>query len=78
MHKFSWPDVVIRFYLVKLFTNMFKLKIERLISVYGIKQEFIIELIGSNRVAFPKKMDKNDFTLDEQNKIKAKYGALMN
>jgi len=57
---------------------MFKLKIERLISVYGIKQEFIIELIGSNRVSFPKKLDKNDFTLDEQNKIKAKYGALMN
>ena len=57
---------------------MFRLKVKRLIEVYGIKQEYLIELINSNRVSFPKKLETDGFTDDEVSKIKAKYGALMN
>ena len=56
---------------------MFKHKVQKLITDYGIKQEYIIELINSNRVTFPKKLETNDFSEDEKQKIRNKYGALM-
>lgn len=56
---------------------MFREKVKCLIDDYGIKQEYIIKLINSNRVTFPKKLESNDFTEDEKNKIKEKYGTLM-
>ena len=56
---------------------MFREKVKRLINDYGIKQEYIIDLINSNRVTFPKKLDSNDFSYEEREKIRAKYGALM-
>jgi hypothetical protein len=56
---------------------MFKHKINRLINDYGIKQEYIIDLIGSNRVTFPKKLKTNDFSPEEKTKIEEKYGSLM-
>jgi len=56
---------------------MFREKVIRLITVYGIKREYIIDLINSNRVAFPKKLDDNSFTEEEKAKIRAKYGTLM-
>jgi len=56
---------------------MFREKVKRLISDYGIKQEYIINLINSNRVTFPKKLENNDFSEEEKNKINEKYGTLM-
>lgn len=56
---------------------MFREKVKKLINEYGIKQEFIIDLIESNRVTFPKKLESNGFTDEEKAKIREKYGALM-
>jgi hypothetical protein len=56
---------------------MFRLKIERLLKEFGIKQEAIIELIGSNRVTFAKKMANNSFSESERAAILNKYGALL-
>lgn len=56
---------------------MFREKVKRLINEYGIKQNAIIELIESNRVAFPRKIRENNFSPDEQQKILNKYGSLL-
>ena len=56
---------------------MFKLKIEKLLNEFGIKQEAIIELINSNRVTFGKKLKDNSFTEEEKTVILNKYGALL-
>lgn len=57
---------------------MFRLKIIKLINDYGIKKEYIIELINSNRVTFPKKLNGNiEFTEYEKQLITNKYGSLM-
>jgi len=57
--------------------EMFREKVKRLINEYGIKQNAIIELIESNRVAFPRKIRENNFSPDEQQKILNKYGSLL-
>ena len=57
--------------------DMFREKVKRLINEYGIKQNAIIELIESNRVAFPRKIRENNFSQDEQQKILNKYGSLL-
>jgi len=57
---------------------MFRLKVKKLIEEYGIKQEYLIELINSNRNTFPKKLTGQiEFTPKEKSKIKSKYGVLM-
>ena len=56
---------------------MFKLKIDKLINEFGIKKEKLIELIGSNRVTFGKKLKDNSFTNEEQSKIMSVYGPLL-
>jgi hypothetical protein len=56
---------------------MFKIKVNRLIREFGVKQEFIIELIGSNRVSFKKKLESNSFSDSEKQAILNKYGALL-
>ena len=56
---------------------MFKQKIEKLIKEFGVKQEYIIKLINSNRVTFKKKMNTNDFSDTEKNLILQKYGKLL-
>ena len=56
---------------------MFKQKIEKLIKEFGVKQEYIIQLINSNRVTFKKKMNTNDFFFFFKNLILQKYGKLL-
>ena len=56
---------------------MFRLKVKDLIEKYGVKQEYIIDLIGSNRVTFKKKLEKDGFEEIEKAKIIAKYGGLL-
>lgn len=56
---------------------MFKDKIIKLINVYGVKQQKIIELINSNRVTFPKKVDNNSFEPWEEKRILEVYGGLL-
>ena len=57
---------------------MFRLRVIKLIDEYGIKKEYIIELINSNRVTFPKKLNGNiEFTPHEKQLITNKYGSLM-
>lgn len=56
---------------------MFRDKVLKLINEFGIKRQSIIELIGSNRVSFPKKIENNSFEIEEQNKILSKYGGLL-
>lgn len=57
---------------------MFRLKVIKLIKEYGIKQEYLIELINSNRNTFPKKLNGEiEFTEPEKQLIKNKYGVLM-
>jgi len=56
---------------------MFKHKVEKLINEFGIKREYLIELINSNRVTFPKKLKDNTFTEEEKLKILSKYGNLL-
>jgi len=56
---------------------MFKLKIERLMNDFGVKQEALINTINSNRVTFGKKMIDNSFTPQEKEKILTKYGKLL-
>lgn len=53
---------------------MFRLKLRYLIEDYGIQQQFIIDLIGSNRVTFKKKLNGEiDFTDHEKRILKDKY-----
>ncbi len=57
---------------------MFRLKVIKLINEYGIKKEYIIELINSNRVTFPKKLKGEiEFTGIEKTLIINKYGSIM-
>lgn len=57
---------------------MFRLKVLKLIEDYGVKKEYLIELINSNRVTFPKKLKGEiEFTEPEKQKIKDKYGTLL-
>ena len=56
---------------------MFNSKVKRLIEEFGVKQEYLIQLIGSNRIKFPKQMKDNSFTDEEKNKILSKYGSLI-
>lgn len=57
---------------------MFRLKVKKLIQDYGIKQEYLIDLINSNRNTFPKKLNGEiEFTDKEKQLIKNKYGVLM-
>jgi len=59
-------------------TNMFRLKVLKLINDYGIKREYIIELISSNRNSFQKKMKGEvEFSEHEKELIKNKYGSIM-
>lgn len=57
-------------------SDMFKEKVKILINEYHIKRNALIDLIGSNRVSFGKKLNDNSFTKEEQNKILKKYGSL--
>ena len=41
---------------------MFKLKLERLMKEFGVKQEALIETINTTRVTFGKKMKDNSFS----------------
>lgn len=56
---------------------MFKEKVNRLLNEFGVKQEAIIEIIGSNRVTFAKKLKDNSFSDKEKKAILNKYGALL-
>ena len=56
---------------------MFRQKIYQLMKDFGVKQEYIIQLINSNRVAFKKKMNTNDFSDVEKSLILQKYGKLL-
>lgn len=57
---------------------MFRLKVEKLISEFGVKKEYLIDLIGSNRVTFPKKLKgESEFTNEEKAAILNKYGKLI-
>lgn len=56
---------------------MFKNKVNRLITEFHIKKVGLVELIGTNRVSFDKKMKDNSFTILEQNAILSKYGVLL-
>lgn len=44
---------------------------------FGVKQEALIETIGSNRVTFGKKMADNSFSPIEKERILLKYGKLL-
>jgi len=59
------------------FTNMFREKVNRLLSEFGIKQEALIQVINSNRVSFTKKMKDNSFSEEEKAMIINKYGSLL-
>jgi hypothetical protein len=56
---------------------MFRDKVKLLIEEYGVKRQSIIDLIGSNRVTFPKKIENNSFDSIERKKIMEKYGSLL-
>ncbi len=56
---------------------MFRLKLNELINHFGIKKEFIISLISSNRVTFNKKLKGDlEFTDFEKHLIINKYWGL--
>lgn len=57
--------------------KMFKNKVLKLINDYHIKRNALIDLIGSNRVTFAKKLENNSFEPDEQKAILNKYGSLL-
>lgn len=44
---------------------------------FGVKQEALIETIGSNRVTFAKKMADNSFSASDVEKVMLKYGKLL-
>jgi len=53
---------------------MFRLQVLSLIKDLGIKKIFIIDLIGSNKVTFDKKLrGETEFTKKERRIIKEKY-----
>lgn len=53
---------------------MFRLQVIGLIKNLGVKQQALIDLIGSNRVTFSKKLNGEiDFTTKERKLIKEKY-----
>jgi len=57
---------------------MFRLRVISLIKDFGIKKEFIIELIGSNRVTFARKLGGQiEFTELEKLAIKSKFKELV-
>jgi hypothetical protein len=56
---------------------MFKLKLERLMNEFGVKQEALIETIKTTRVTFGKKMKDNSFSDEEKRLILSKYGKLL-
>jgi hypothetical protein len=56
---------------------MFKLKVNRLLNEFHVKQEALIDIIGSNRVTFAKKLKDNSFSEEEKQLILNKYGALL-
>lgn len=56
---------------------MFKLKLERLMKEFGVKQEALIETINTTRVTFGKKMKDNSFSDVEMRLILDKYGKLL-
>ena len=57
---------------------MFRLKLIRLINEFGIKKEYLISLIGSNRVTFSKKLKGEiEFSDFEKSLIINKYFKLL-
>ena len=56
---------------------MFRLKVKRLIEDYGVKREHLINLIGSNRVSFKKKLENEGFDDIEIRILKSKYKTLL-
>jgi hypothetical protein len=56
---------------------MFRIKLERLMNEFGVKQEAIIATINSNRVTFGKKLNDNSFSDKEKELILSKYGSLL-
>lgn len=56
---------------------LFKQKIERLLTEFGIKQEALILTINSNRVDFGRKLKDNSFTEMDKQLILLKYGSLL-
>lgn len=56
---------------------MFRLKLERLMNEFGVKQESLIDTINSTRVTFGKKMKDNTFSDEEKRLILDKYGKLL-
>lgn len=56
---------------------MFRLKLERLLNEFGVKQEKLVELLKSDRGTFKKKMKDNSFSKEEQDKILSVYGVLL-
>ena len=54
--------------------SIFRLKIKFLIKEYGITKQFLVDLIGSNRRDFKKKIEGElDFTDKEKRILKDKY-----
>lgn len=56
---------------------MFRIKLERLMNEFGVKQEALIDTINSTRVTFGKKLKDNTFTDGEKRLIMDKYGKLL-
>jgi len=53
---------------------MFRLQVLSLINDLGVKKQVLIDLIGSNRVTFPKKLKGEiEFSPEERRLIKDKY-----
>lgn len=56
---------------------MFKHEVLKLINEYHVKKIALINLIGSTKVTFDKKLKDNTFNSYEQSIIRSKYGALL-
>jgi hypothetical protein len=65
------------YFLKQHITKMFRLKLERLMNEFGVKQEALIETINSTRVTFGKKLKDNSFSNEEIRLILDKYGKLL-
>lgn len=57
---------------------MYRDKITKLLSEYGVKKSRLIGILKSNRVSFAKKMEDNSFSDIEKEKINQVYGPLIN
>ena len=55
---------------------MFKTKIQILVRNYGIKHTKIMDVLGISRGTYYKKLKDNDFSQEEQTKLKRHFTML--